>query len=344
MTVFIDWLSMAQVHAIRLPVVNDGRVIAIDMHGQVEYETDRKMPLEGSHDTKLRVRCDGFRVEVDGNIGRFNRPDNLFGLTYEQCVEKWSRILRELGLPGFSPGIPMIRQRVGRTSRLIEHTGAVNTRIDVTKNYTCGNDELLNMFMNHLGAQQLSRTKAGTKTRDGSVTWGEGSRFVYEILYDKFRELIRHSKGLDHIERVADWCKENGIARHECKFKTRYLTQKHLRFLAETSHDLLVEEYNMRAEKLFSQIVQWDTLNDIPKPFRATAKDWVDGVDLASTMSLRTFFRHRSYLKQFGFDISMTPPNIEERQRLITPVKVEIRDAVAPDWYWSESQELLKAA
>lgn len=344
MTAFIDWLSMSQTHETRLPIVNDGKIICIASDGSIEYDTHKKVTLIGSYESKLRIRCDGLTVEVDGNVGRYHRPDNLFGLTYEQCVQKWNRILAELGLPPFTKGLPMIRQNQRQTSRMIVHTGAVNTRIDVTKNYECGSDEALNMYMVHLGRQQLSRTKAGTKTRDGSITWGEGSQFIYEILYDKARELMRHSKGVDYIEKIADWCHAHGIARHECKFKTRYLSQKHLRYLAETSHELLEKEYNMRTEKLFAQVVMWDSLNDIPKPYRATAKDWVDGFDLKTSMSLRTFVRHRRYLKDYGFDISMIAPTQDDRQRLIVPIKIEIKDAVAPDWYWQESLELKKAA
>lgn len=341
--VFVDWLSMSQFHGTGLPVLNAGKVVAIGESGEVEYETHRTFQVVGSHDTKIRLRCDGSSVQFDGNVSRFNRPDNVFGLTYEEAVRKVNRILSEFGLPAFSVGLPMIRQRGCDRRRLIEYTGAVNTRIDVTKNFETGSDLALYQFITALSRMQLSRTKAGTKARDGSITWGEGSRYVYEILYDKARELERHASASEYVSRLVEWCRSLGIARYECKFKTRFLSERHLRFLGETTHERLVEEVNLRQEKLFACVVHWDTLNDIPKPYRATAKDWVDGVDVSSAMSLATFKRHRKFLQQFGLDIAMPPPRSDERERLIVPVKVEVRDAVAPDWYWSQSQERLAA-
>lgn len=347
--VFVDFLNMSQVHDGGIPVLNNGQVLSIDADGCVEFEVQRAMEHEGSFDTALRIRSDGHRVDVAGNIGRYNRPDNVFGYTYEDCVKKWNAVLAELGLPPFTPGVPLIRRRNSQLTRIVEFTGAVNTRIDLTKNYALGSNEALRLYMAHLGRQQRSRTKAGTKVRDESITWGEGSRYVYEILYEKARELIRHanrSNFEDHVTKLADWCHVNGIARHEVKLKTRFLTQQFLRFLGETNHARLCEVYAMRTEKLFStQEVLWDSINDIPKPYRFTAKDWRDGVDLEKTLSRATFYRHRAYLLRYhGIDIAVPSPHAEEAQQWITPIKVEIKDAEPPAWYWQESREMKLAA
>jgi hypothetical protein len=344
--VFVDFLNMTQTHDCNLPVLNDGHVIAIGQDGEVEYETHRSLDTEGSFATSLRIRCDGQRVDVSGNIGRFNRPDNVFGLNYEACVDKWNTVISGLGLPPFTRGIPMIRRRGNDENRMVEFTGAINTRIDLTKNFSLGSPEALRLYMAHLGRQQLSRTKSGTRVRDESITWGEGSRYVYEILYEKARELSRHNRPIsEHVTRLIEWCDREGIARYEVKLKTRFLSQQLLRFLGETNHARLCEVFAMRQEKLFGGDIPWDSINDIPKPYRFTVKDWRDGVDLEASMSRRTFYRHRSeILKSYGIDISTPAPKAEEAMQWITPIKVEIKDAVEPDWYAEASREIKLAA
>ncbi|MFA0233077.1 hypothetical protein AB4491_29420, partial [Vibrio sp. 10N.261.45.A7] len=88
--VLIDRLFMQQDHhSGGLPLV--GRHVI----ERVDLETGEKLPpsvnqkiLEGSFSTKLTIRCDGYRVRVEGNPSRWQRQDNLFGLeTIEQCVE-----------------------------------------------------------------------------------------------------------------------------------------------------------------------------------------------------------------------------------------------------------------
>src|SRR5438045_1883846 len=96
---FVDWLSLEQVHDVPMPRINDGRVISIDADGSVSWEVDRAFSVEGSFESKVQVICDGNRVRFSGNIGRFNRTDNLFGFEFPECMRRINHVLQGLGLP-----------------------------------------------------------------------------------------------------------------------------------------------------------------------------------------------------------------------------------------------------
>lgn len=77
---------------------------------RVDLETGEKLPpsvnqklLEGSYSTKLTIRCNGNRVRVEGNPSRWQRMDNLVGLTtLDECVEIYNNVLAKYDLPPFT--------------------------------------------------------------------------------------------------------------------------------------------------------------------------------------------------------------------------------------------------
>ncbi|CAG4883765.1 DNA replication protein [Georgfuchsia toluolica] len=319
---------MYQVHSgEQLPRINKGCVWAVDEDGNVEWTTDRAIQIEGSYETKLRLRCDGTKVEVSGNIGRFRRPDNLFGFSYEQCVARWNDVLHDYGLPSFSKGECFYYAGDNH----LQWSGAINTRIDLTRNYWLFGRDNLTAFMGWLSSQQHGRLKVGISPDGGTISWGEGSQYVYEKFYDKLREIESRKKTACHYDAdVIQLCRDGGVGRHELSLKTRYLTQKGYRFMGEMNMGTLVQLYRERSELVLTDKLSFDDFNDLPRTYRATAKDWRDGVDLATSMPLRTYQRHRRELLKYGIDIS-TRCKVEHLRPKIK--HIEIMPLVAPDWY-----------
>ena len=89
MTWFIDKLNVHQDYPEPLPLVGNQMVIRVDLAtGDLVSESPNFKIVEGSYSTKLTVRCNGSRVSVTGNPGRYGRVDNLFGLTTCQLAPK----------------------------------------------------------------------------------------------------------------------------------------------------------------------------------------------------------------------------------------------------------------
>lgn len=83
--VFVDWITVQQLHPDgNIPVVNDGRVLAIDEDGLIEWQVDRAFECEGSHDSRVKIQSDGWTVRLSGNVGRFHRRDNIFGFALDE--------------------------------------------------------------------------------------------------------------------------------------------------------------------------------------------------------------------------------------------------------------------
>jgi len=327
--IFIDYLSMKQTHPEGdLPVINQGCVWSIDENGEVEWTTNKAMEYEGSFGTKLRLRCDGFTIEASGNIGRFRRPDNLFGYSYEECVKKWNEVLHDFSLPPFTKG----QMVMWADDTFFSWTGAINTRIDLTKNYALFGRENLGWFMGWLATHQKGRLKVGVSADGGTISWGEGSKYIYEKFYDKLLEMQRKTKRHFIPEDVIKYVEQVGIGRHELTLKTRFLTQNGFRFLGSTDMAQLIDLYNHRSQLVLTDKVPYDDLSEIPQPYRATAKDWRDGVDLLSSMKERTYRRHRQYLLQYGIDIA-TKCNVEYMRTRVKHKEINPTALVAPDWY-----------
>ena len=74
----IDWLTVR----VACPFeVRAGHVQSITADGVIEWRTEKRMPVEGSHSTTITLRrsaVDGW-LEISGNPSKFLQGHNLFG-------------------------------------------------------------------------------------------------------------------------------------------------------------------------------------------------------------------------------------------------------------------------
>jgi len=328
--VFCDWLSIYQVHMFDVPVVNDGRVFSVDQDGVVKWEVGTKVVHRGSHDTKLRISSDGNRVTLEGNIGRFNRSDNLFGYTVRECVQLANRVLACFGLPPFTDAAPAPLVGPAGKDCGYQASGAVLTRVDLTCNWMTGSAGNASQFMRHLQGFKAGKFEPRPYYTTG-VSWGEGSKYWYAKVYDKAADYIRHHGpgSAEHDPVLYDYILNAGIARHEITLKSRYLKQNNLwRF------SLWVDGMENKVYALFSdpirQSVPVDEYLEIKGRAGELAVAWRDGADLKKRLSHNTFYRYRRELLKYGIDIAV-PPNVT---RLKTRVDViTVSPASVPSWY-----------
>ena len=328
--VFCDWISIYQVHPAGVCLVNDGHVFSVDQDGVIKWDVPAKLVHRGSHDTSIRIRSDGMRVSLEGNIGRFNRSDNLFGYTVAECIKLANNLLRDFGLPPFTVGnVISISKTLYGDAR--EHmTGAVLTRIDLTQNWLTGSPGNVSQYIRYLQGFKAGRQEPKPYKTTG-VSWGEGSTYWYGKVYDKaaeyFRQNGKNSKKFDAI--LFDYMLNAGIARHEIELKSRYLLQNNLRCFS-----LWVDGMEERIYALFNEVVAGKTHVDqyleIPGRAGELAVAWRDGADLKKRLAPNTYYRYRRELLKYNIDIAV-PANVS---RLKTRVEViTLSPAVAPVWY-----------
>jgi hypothetical protein len=339
---FCDWLSIYQSHdhlpAVvcpetgrrlpPMPVVNAGCVISVDADGQVEFTTDKTIEVEGSHDTCLRLRCDGWKVSLSGNIGRFRRPDNVWGYTVSECVKKANDLLAEFGLLPFS-------SRQVRHEGVWRDMGCVITRVDLTANYFAGSMADADQLCRYFAGQGAGR-KAPKPYGAAGVSWGEGSKYWYAKFYNKSREIVAHPGHVTdvvrrHIETI-------GLCRHEISLKSRYLDEHGLKSLLrwQPTEGQLMENvvYGRFSEILTRNSVNVQDVDAIPGKTGLYAAAYRAGKDIwgDQDLTLRARQMIRKKLLAYGIDIKQ-PLNV--MSLVARPRVIELRCAYAPEWYWA---------
>lgn len=362
---FCDWLSCYQDHAGGgLPVINNGCVAQFEADAvkrfiapetgqiktvfdteQIEWTTQKHFDYEGSYGTKIRVKCDGNRVSFDGNIGRWGRPDNVFGFGVCACIDRANAILELLGLPPFTH-----EKNIPTRGDVYIPNGCIITRVDLTKNYAAGSHKNAVRLIHYFAGQDSGRRASAKQYGENGVTWNEGSKYWYSKMYIKAESL-----GNDVSPEVTEWARESGIVRHEISLKSRYLTQNGLRHINDWKHNEWVvwdEEHEEVPTmenviyRRFSDVLKRGQavrtpLEDIPGNIGRIARDWRSGIDVWGdiTVTRQTRARWRKQLLGYGIDIKQ-PSNAV---RLNTQVQViELKAAVEPSWYWNSQFKSLE--
>ena len=327
--VFIDYLTIRQVHpAGDLERVTGGFITHENHLGVVEWAAVKRAEHEGSFDDKMHIRCDGSLVEFHGNISRWNRPDNLFGYSWDETIKRVNRLLNLYSLPPFTKGELTRYSDAGW-----QWSGARVSRIDITQNHAFFSSENAQTILQFLGSQHVGRQK-GTVTPDGAtVLYGyDGGKYVSGKVYNKAAELLKHRKkksGSHVSDEVIELCQNMGVLREEFTLKSRFLTQNELCFLGAITQDALASIYRERSQmRALSRFETTDT-NHLTAAQRGTLARWENGepIDLKKSQ----FYAHRRALLSVGVDISTPKNNV---QKLVQPIKVIERAVlVAPEWY-----------
>ena len=326
---FCDWISIYQQHACSLPRLCDGAFISIDKDGNTVNTTLKKLKVEGSHETRVFIRCDGGTVYFEGNVSRFGRPDNVFGYSFLDCIQKINNLIVGYGLPAFTSGDRFITNWRGNPRS--EWTGAIVTRVDLTENFATGSRDDAIAFMHWLQGQQVSRLKTGTYGDYETVDFGRGSRRVYSKAYLKSSEIRRHLKGdLSYLGKLADWCDEVGLIRFETTYKTTKLHDMGCHFLGGFDMKQLEFDFEERKEVLTRCSAESDDFSKLPKNILATYRMWQAGDDITSKLKRSQFYVHRKALLPYGVDISVKSNVIKFQPR--TRV-IKLGPVRKPDWY-----------
>lgn len=349
---FCDWVSIYQAHeGGSLPFINDGAFVRYDSNGEHECTTLKKLKIEGSHETGVFIRCDGDTVWFEGNVSRFGRPDNVFGFSFAQCLNRINALCVGLGLPAFTPGKKMYVKTPQGEKPI--YTGARITRLDITQNFFAGSSDNASAFMRYLSMQQASRLKTGTYGEGETVDFGRGSRRVYSKAYLKHAELLRYKKKSKsnqtqystpydpYIENLSDWCKSVGLVRFETTYKSTYLIDNFQNFLGCIDMNTLTIDFQKRQEVFTRASCEIDNLSDLDKASLAVYRMWQAGDDLASKYSKTQFYHHRLKLLPYGIDIAVKSNviNFTPKTRVI-----KLAPAEMPSFYQLPSSTFIRLA
>ncbi|MEQ1592563.1 MAG: phage/plasmid replication protein [Thiobacillaceae bacterium] len=330
-SLFIDWITVTQHHPESvLPILTGGLTVHYSAEGVPIFERNQSTRFTGSHDTSIRVGCDGHRVSLSGNPGRLSRQDNVFNHGLQGTIQACNRVLVELGLPSFT-AFGAYRpagaaREVGCTGR-----GAVISRLDITRNYATGSESAARAFIRWLGGRSISRMKRG-QSGDESVWWSN-TRHMLKA-YIKHLEMLKHGSKDDN--ELVDWLKKQGVVRVEIELKKRLLSELGLNDLANITDAKLAEIYESQIEpfKRADYSGDLDILEALPRKSRALAAAWLAGNDVRDMIGKTQLYAHAKVLRECGIDI-LQARNVER-----FPVQVryiDLQPLTMPDWYSLEN-------
>lgn len=317
-SVICDWLTIS--HSLREahPVVNDGQIMRINKDGSTDWSSECWHSLKcASSDTSLRIKCDGQKIMMTGNIGRFGQSDNLNGHTVAECIQLWIQILAEyfpLVSGFFEPDFEMVNRLTGE----VELSGTRITRCDLAGNFYTDNFASL--------SQMLMARKLGQRPpRVGKFgpMWGYDSKranWFKAKVYDKSCELEGRRTPATGAT----------TARFEVQLGSEILKRRGLNVAVNWLRNInRSEEIDMEnvifaefSKQVFKEQATAESWMDLPSDIRKYAVLWRDGTPLrAQCKSDATFYRVRRKLLAHGIDASQ-PCNVMTLVRRIEVVKV----------------------
>ena len=362
--IFYDWLSIYQDFDFELPMLSDRASIEIDTVSGEHLGT--KQPIkkhEGSFSTSVQIKISGNRLTVTGNPSRFNRLDNLFGLTsIDQCVYVYNQILLSLGLPVFTK-CTQINYLQGKDGEKVRKSsnGAVITEVHVTSNRSVGKG-CVKAYLKGLATQNYRNMIPNLYANGNTVDWKSKSgkaTLIYANVYNKAHEVELHllpnikrqfgddSQEVRYLKQLIEYCNEQGVARAEQKFKSEYIRRNNLRFwgLFDESHFISAHNQFLKLdEKLQVTAMELETVAErlmtegIVENTKAAnttamyALNWSHGMEFDVTKAQVKV--HRARLRKIGIDIKF--PFDAEKHSLISVRKateVVIQKLSIPSWY-----------
>lgn len=317
---FVDWLTATQHHpGGGLPILQSGITCFHDRHGNCRFERISAETLSGSFDSRLRLGCDGHRVFLSGNVGRFGRQDNLFNHGWVGTAECANRVLDRVALPPFGAA--------PRSADEVARHGARIHRLDLTANFCAGSEAQARAVIRWIASRSVARVKRGC-VRDESVWWAN-TRYMFKA-YLKGLELMDHGLPKDHES--VQFARDHGLVRVEVELKRRTLQELGLDKWEAVSDEQLAAVYRDYTELLraVDRSDEPDILQEIPARYRMTAAAWLAGREVKGLLSNGTLYRHAKILREYGLDIlqprSVTHLRVNERV-------VELEPVAVPSWY-----------
>jgi hypothetical protein len=305
----VDWVSgeVSSEAIIRqgIKLYDTGKVAELTPDGEVKILRANFMSFEGSHDNRLAICSrDGASVYVSGNPAKFFQGHNLFGSTDVDGLFLSAGIAIRQGV-GLFPG--------PQTFASCEFTRPRYTRIDLTRSYRFSSNESARAWLREIASSARSRHGSAGLGKDGSVTFGKGSRRWSFTIYPKFDELLAKgrghalSKALDSLaaKRLENWAE--GVVRFELRLRSLELEQ----VWPITSPLATWLQYFGRIQFNRNNAAALEVdmvMQAMPQHLRGYLARWKVGEDLRRTLTLPTYYRiRRELLKHAGVDIAAAP-------------------------------------
>jgi len=314
--------------------LNTGQIISISPDGTLDWQSPKRLVVQGSYDSNFRVTSDGAdgqgratHLKLSGNPAKFLQGHNVFGS--DDLVSLMNDSYKKIiGILNLEPTL--------KDHRDVKAGNYKVTSFDVNYSYELPSRADVLAWIR--AAEFKSKTRHGRpSSKGGTLYWGKSSKRWALKAYSKGEEIAAgkgHKLPASLLDTpLASWA--NNKLRLELRLLSKELDELNLKTANKITPRIVKNLFNEYIKRLqmTEQIKLSDKkLNELPQRLRSTYILWRDGYDLRSECPKRTYYRHRKELLEHGLDIALRSDD-SNKSNVIPLIRVlEARPVSVPDW------------
>ena len=286
----IDWITARLTLATGQKDLDWGKragcTITMRPGGEVEYVTERWLPIRGSHDAAMRARPASRGLWVSGNPAKLLTGQNLDGSE---------------DLPALLDTIVRRTAAVLAPAVIALPLAGVLSRVDITRTYDLGAVERVREVLRVAAITARARRQGASTTSHETVYLGRHSRRHSVKMYCKADELQAHPPaGIPESVRLAILDQARGLLRIEVTVRGMQLADDGLQSVRAWSDPTVADDQFRRyweAIDLSSGVeLTEDAALALPRNLRHSYDSWRRGADMQELLSRSAYYRHRKAL------------------------------------------------
>tara|TARA_R110001606_G_C15335725_1_gene646027 strand:- start:36 stop:1097 length:1062 start_codon:yes stop_codon:yes gene_type:complete len=338
----IDWLTFSVPFTHSEPI-SDGSIISVNPDGDIEWNTDKRLAVRGSHESNLHVKTDRnsynpetglfTQLHLDGNPVKWLQGHNLFGTddVMGLAIETALKLYTTLALSPTEQDINILK------------SGSFGLyRVDINYSFALANQSKVLQFIHAMETQAHMRHRGAGIMKGKTLYFGQKSRRWSLKMYSKGHEITSKKKGhqlnreLALLPSLTSWADDK--LRIELTLRSLQLKDIKLDTASKWGDNTPLEMFKMylgALEMSTQQDLTSDALSELPSRLKPVYELWRSGHDLRSSYSSSTFYRHRSALLKYGIDIAVVQPSSKKDLTNVVPfiqVLEAVQVSIVPDW------------
>jgi len=334
----IDWIT-AKIPCRHSRLKSD-RVYKVSPSGEIHWEADCRISIPGSFESSISVRSVGVdetnqgtisHLELSGNPSKFLQGHNIFGsddlvsLVYDTFI----KVVDFLGITVDIKDLALVKKGDYSISR-----------VDINYSYDlpCRSD-VLSVIR---ALEFKSKTRLGRPVMKGSTLyWGDRSNYWKILTYSKGEEIEIKNHQLPPELKITELTK---WADNKLRIELRLLRKELIRLSINKACVLSIE----LAQKLYKEYIGRINMNEqialtdekemlIPQKLRLVYTAWKSGQDLRSALPIRTYYRRRKEMLEYGINIDLREDKSPTRNVIPLIRIIEANPAQIPEWAFSQN-------
>lgn len=330
--VMVDWIS-ATVYFPHSTPINGGNVVSVNPDGDVDWTTQKWLPVKGSFTSSVRIRSrhvhgECSHISFSGNPVKFLQGHNVFGSSSVHGLLS-EALFKALKIIGFNDRVPPYPPLLMEVSEI--------TRIDLTASYHLENARQVNNWLRSAEFSANLRHRGKGNFTNGTLYFGKHSRRWSLKFYHKGQEVKDNKK--HHIplpDEILLFAEKS--LRCELTLRAKELEKMGLSGVQFWSDETPEDVYNRFCSRLEMtdnmKAFTDEKIRELPPRLVGVYTLWKEGNDLREIYPRRTFYRYRKQLKDaLSIDISVKQSPEIDRSNVIPLIQVlEAKPAEIPHW------------